>query len=833
MIRLNKLITIYIFILGVTSCGKTPEVSDSLTSSSSSSTDWLLDQSSGKVKLVSAADDAASFFGQTMAVGDFNNDGKNDVAVGAPNGDYSVPGSTGQSDTGAVFIYNSVEDQTSLSVADLMVSSNTNTNNLFGNALYTFDINRDGIDDLLVGAPNADRVGANTGSIYIFYGSSTGLNANPSQIIDHPNSTTYEGFGSEIRMADLDKDGYSEIITSAKYADTPNNNAGNFWIIPGTSNILYSTASAVQVTMPGALSSVSDECGHGLATGDYNGDTIQDIFIGCPYEDTGGSNAGAVFVYFGNGVNGTWVVNNALPDVNILNPVPTANDNFGESIITMDYDGDSKMDLIVGAVRGDESFTDSGSLYLFSDIQTNSNIDSVVGPPYASVSVDYFGASLAVGDVTGDAKDDLLVGSIYGRFNGYANGEVTVLEQTFWGGIDFNNQSKKINYDYHKLPTQKKLNGNSAFGSALCNGDMNNDGLDDLIVGAYLDDSTYSNNGSIYIYYKRVGGEIYQKPDLTIRPSGTIFGTKGLGHSCVVYDYNKDGLQDLLVGALSDDTSGINAGKVNIFLGTASGISTTEDLTILGPGVTNYGFGSSLSVGDIDNDGHDDIIVGAYLDDSTAVNQGAVYIFRSDSTTGIVDLNTYTKFENATGATLDYYGFSVLAFDYDRDGDKDLLIGSTGDDTTAVGTGIVHVYLNGTNGATSGVNTLLDQTVDSPITAPTGLANIAFGSALHGGLYYSTSYPDLFIGSNLDDIGGTDAGNIWVYKGISSGVESIPQSTGTFDPAAYDNAEWLGFSITTFDFNNDGVNDLIAGSPYDDDIGYNSGSVYIQLDKLP
>ena len=104
------------------------------------------------------------------------------------------------------------------------------------------------------------------------------------------------------------------------------------------------------------------------------------------------------------------------------------------------------------------------------------------------------------------------VGSIYGRLNGYASGEVTVLEQTFWGGIDFTSKSKTINYDYHLLPTLKKLNGNSSFGSALCHGDMNNDGLDDLIVGAFLDDSKYSNNGSVYIYYKRVGGEIYQKP---------------------------------------------------------------------------------------------------------------------------------------------------------------------------------------------------------------------------------------------------------------------------------------------------------------------------------
>ncbi|OUS00209.1 hypothetical protein A9Q84_03220 [Halobacteriovorax marinus] len=816
------------------SCGKTPEVSAPLSSAATTtSTEWLLDQSSGRVKLVSAADDASSLFGQSVAVGDFNNDGKNDVAVGAPAGDYSVPNSTGQTDSGAVFIYNSVEDQTDFTVANLMISSNSNTNNLFGTALYAFDINKDGYDDLLVGAPNEDRVGANSGTVYIFYGSATGLNSTASQIIDHPNSTASEGFGSEIRMADLDKDGNYEIIVTARYADTPNTNAGNFWIIPGTSNILYSTALAVNVTMPGALSSASDECGRGLAIGDYNGDTVDDIFLGCPYEDTGGGNAGAVFVYLGNGTNGTWVVNNALPDVNIFNPVPTANDNFGESIITMDYNADSKVDLIVGAVRADESFTDSGSLYLFSDIQSNIIIDSVVGPPYTSVTIDYFGSGMAVGDVTGDGQDDLVVGSIYGRLNGYASGEVTALAQTYWGGIDFTNKSKTINYDYHLLPTLKKLTGNDSFGSALCHGDMNNDGQDDLIVGAFLDDSKYSNNGSVYIYYKRTGGEIYQKPDVKIRPSGSIFGTSGFGHSCVVIDYNKDGYQDLLVGALNDDTSGTNAGKVNIFLGSSSGISVTENLTILGPGVTNYGFGSSLSVGDIDNDGHDDIIVGAYLDDSTTVNQGAVYIFRSDSTTGIVDLNTSTKFENAAGITLDYYGFSVLAFDYDGDGDKDLLIGSTGDDTTAAATGIVHVLLNGTNGASAGVNTLLDQTIDSNITAPTGLTNIAFGSALHGGLYYSSTYPDLFIGSNLDDLGGTDAGNIWIYKGIVTGVESIPGSTGTFDPAAYDHAEWLGFAITTFDFNNDGVQDLMAGSPYDDDVGINSGSVYIQLDKLP
>ncbi|WP_127716052.1 FG-GAP-like repeat-containing protein [Halobacteriovorax sp. HLS] len=830
---LNKLLIFHAIFLLLSSCGKTPEASAPLSTAPAASTQWLLDQSSGKVKLVSPADDRSSFFGQSIAVGDFNNDGKNDLAVGAPNGDYSVLGSVGQTDTGGVFIYNSIQDGTDFSVADKMISANTNTNNLFGNALFAFDINRDGYSDLLVGAPTEDRVGANTGSIYIYYGSANGLNSSPSQILDHPTNTVNEGFGTTIRVADLDKDGYYEIIASAKYADTPSTNAGGFWIIPGTSNILYSTASALRVDMPAALVSASDECGHGLETGDYNGDGLLDIYLGCPYEDTGGSNAGAVFVYYGNGVNGTWVVSNTTPSANIYNPVPTANDNFGESILSADYNADSKIDLIIGAVRADDSFADSGALYLYSDIQTNATVDSVVGPPYTSVSAEYFGSSLTLADVTGDSYPDLLVGAILSRTEGYSGGSVSVLARTYWGGIDFTARSKKITYDYHTSPTLKKLNANGSFGSSVCHGDMNNDGMDDLIVGAYLDDSNFTDNGSIYIYYKRTGGEIYQRPDVKIRADSATVSTTGLGHSCIVYDYNRDGYKDLLVGAINDDTSGANAGRVNIYLGSSSGVSHSPNLTVLGPATTNYGFGSSLSVGDIDNDGFDDLIVGAHLDDSTAVNQGAIYIFRSNSTTGIVDLNSYTRFHNPAGATLDYYGFSVLAFDYDRDGDKDLLIGSPGNDTTAAGTGIVHVMLNGTNGANAGVNTLLDTTIDSNITAPTALANVGFGSALHGGLYYSSSYPDLFVGSYLDDIGGTDAGNIWIYKGKSTGVEVSPYSTGTFDAPSYDHGEWLGYSITTFDFNNDGSQDLIMGAAADDDIGYNSGSVYIQIEKLP
>jgi hypothetical protein len=249
-----------------------------------------------------------------------------------------------------------------------------------------------------------------------------------------------------------------------------------------------------------------------------------------------------------------------------------------------------------------------------------------------------------------------------------------------------------------------------------------------------------------------------------------------------------------------------------------------------GPGIANYGFGRSLAKGDIDNDGFDDLIVGASLADAGGANRGALYVFRSDSTSGAIDTMNFSLIQR-TRTNADNLGTSVLTFDLDGDGDQDLLAGAPLDDEFGPNQGQVYVWLNGTNVADAGFNTLLDSLEDSPIKEPADTNNVYFGSALAKSVYTNSSFPDLFIGAERYDALGTDAGLVYIYEGNATGYISTPSPVSGLDSPTIDAAEQLGSAIMVLDFNADGIEDLLIGASADDTPGIDAGSVYLKLYK--
>lgn len=827
---------IFLLIL-ITSCGKNHSSLENTIASLTLLTGWELDTSKEVVTLTSPGIQNSQYFSSGIAYGDFNGDGEPDLAVSQYLGDTNTIGIYNFTDTGAVYIYYSINKTSLRGDADLVITKHNSNQSQFGRSLGSGDINNDGITDLIVGTPNEDLTPPNTnsGSVYIYYGTNSGLPETHDQVLSQPTNTINSGFGYGIFVKDLDGDGNKEIIIGSMLDDTIAANAGAAWIFTGQDNYIYITNAAVKLTLTGGTA--TDYCGQGIWVHDYNNDGIDDIYMGCPREDTAGTDRGAVLIYHGTGVQGVWVTNNSVPDATLVNPISSNSDYYGSSISVMDYDGDGKDDLIVGAYNADDSFTDSGAIYLYSDIQNDTTVDAVKGPPYNSgFGAEYFGHTMTVGDTNNDGLTDLIIGLPLAYHRGYRHGKVGIHLGTTSGGVNFSEFGQTIFYDYHKLPSQKRTAESDEFGSALCEVDFNKDGIKDLAVGARLDDTKFTDDGQVYIYYGRPNGVILNNPDVKINSGGIYNSARTFGTACLEMDINKDGNTDLLIGAEGDDNAAGAAGAVYIFYGTSTEISTTLGGIFYGPSIVNYGFGKSLAKGDLDNDGFDDLIVGAQNSDSAGTNRGSVYIFRSNSTTGFIDLTTLGAtqiFGHGGSVNTDNLGASVLAYDYDGDGDLDLLAGAPGDDDIAAASGRVYIWRNGTTGATAGANTLIANGAHTTtIDEPNATLNHAFGSALSKSLYLNTSYPDLFIGAELDDTNGINAGAIHIYEGTASGFDTTALSLRGLDPnPSTDLNENLGSAISIFDFNNDGKKDLLMGAKLDDIPGTSSGSVYIKLQK--
>lgn len=167
---------------------------------------------------------------------------------------------------------------------------------------------------------------------------------------------------------------------------------------------------------------------------------------------------------------------------------------------------------------------------------------------------------------------------------------------------------------------------NGAFGNAIATaGDLNGDGYQDLAVGAYLA------NAEVYVYFGSPSG-IAPTPDATLRnPLAAAFSAFGWVVA-PGGDLNGDGFDDLVVGAQSQDRPTSTEGAVFVYFGSAEGV-TTPPVVIESPSLQPQGqFGFAVSAADVDGDGLPDLLVGAPGVDGTTARQGVAYVFRGRST---------------------------------------------------------------------------------------------------------------------------------------------------------------------------------------------------------
>lgn len=313
------------------------------------------------------------------------------------------------------------------------------------------------------------------------------------------------------------------------------------------------------------------------------------------------------------------------------------------------------------------------------------------------------------------------------------------------------------------------------FGTSVTGvGDVNADGFTDLLIGAPFNDAGGNSAGRAYVFSGYNGDTLYI---FTGEFAGDLFGVTVSDAG----DINNDGYADILIGSRNGKVEEDIRGKVYVF----SGIDGSLLYDKAGE-ATNDRFGDAISgAGDVNRDGFDDFIVGAHRNDAAGDNAGRVYLYSGKN--GEV-LHTFTG--EAGG---DYFGRKVSdCGDVDRDGYADVIVGATYSGTDVTVGGAAYVY-SGYDGSL--IHMLKGESQSDQ-----------FGSSISGGVDVDTDgFDDIFVGASSNDVGADRAGRVYIYSGADGLLMYL--LTG-----ANQNGDH-GFRLSTIaDATGDGMGDLLVGS---------------------
>jgi len=358
-------------------------------------------------------------------------------------------------------------------------------------------------------------------------------------------------------------------------------------------------------------------------------------------------------------------------------------------------------DLVVGAPLDDDGGADRGALWvLFMDSSGRVALEQKISDAEGGLSGvlndgDHFGASVAAaGDLDFDGIPDLAVGAPLDDDGGTNRGAVRLLFMNTDGSVRL---QQKISDDSGGLdqPLQDSFADDDQFGGAIAGiGDLDNDGVPDLAVGARYDDTGGTDRGAVWLLFMNVDGTVNTAHKIAFGTggfSGNLENGYHFGSAVAdIGDLNGDGVRDIAVGSSGDDDGGTDRGAVWILFmqtdGTVrSAAKISQSSGKLGDGLADGdAFGSAVAnAGDLNGDGATDLAVGAEGDDDGGSLRGAVWVLFMQSNGEVISKSKLSKTQGGFGGNDDgdLFGGAVTGIgDFDGDGALDFAAGARHDD---------------------------------------------------------------------------------------------------------------------------------------------------------